>query len=170
MENAGSWSQDCNWISLLFLSKFCKGNSYDCTDLHMHFQSFSSQTVPTNSDISPQVLEKTISPLDFKTYSNLFTSSCSLIKILRTLTLNSYMRSLLAENCDASADIPLSKVVVLFQPKYMEKIRNFKPSQEDLSNAFYQLVKFYFAHCISAGPFSLHLNKSATVARLRQGY
>ena len=28
---------------------------------------------------------------------------------------------------------------------------------------------FYNAHCINAGPFTLHLNKSTTVARLRQG-
>ena len=45
------------------------------------------QTVPTNTDVLPQVLEKAISPLDFKTYSNLFTSSSSIIKILSDLEL-----------------------------------------------------------------------------------
>ena len=136
------------------------------------------------------------------------------------------MRKLLSA-IDAPAVTSLAKVAVLCQPKHMEQIRNYKPSQEDLTCAFYQLVKssqthykptskyflpielkngltvaslryeekaaeevlgckflplisssdkklikvlFNFAHCISAGPFSLHLNKSATIARLRQGY
>ena len=203
----------------------CKGNSYECTDLHTHFESFASQVVPTNSDISPQVLEKPISPLDFQTYANLLTRSSQLIKILRTLSLNLFMRKLLS-TIDASAVPPLAKVAVLCQPKHMEQIKKYKPSKEDLSYAFYQLVKssqthfkptskyflpielkngltvaslryeekaaeevlgckflplisssdkklikvlLNFAHCISAGPFSLHLNKSATIARFRQG-
>ena len=145
----------------------CKGNSYDCTDLHMHFESFSTQTVPTNTDVLPQVLEKAISPLDFKTYSNLFTSSSSLIKILRTLSLNSFMKSLLSETFDTSADISLSRVIVLLQPKYMEKIRNFKPSQENLSTAFYQLVKCSQTHFKPSSKYFMPivLNNGLTVAR-----
>ena len=41
-----------------------------------------------------------------------------------------------------------------------------------ISSSDKKLVKvlFNFAHVITAGPFSLHLNKSATIARLRQGH
>ena len=40
-----------------------------------------------------------------------------------------------------------------------------------VSSSDRQLIKllFHHAHCISAGPFTLHLNKSTTAARLRQG-
>ena len=137
------------------------------------------------------------------------------------------MKILLSENIEASAVNSLTKVAVLFQPKYLSQIRKFKPTQENLNNAFFQLVRssqmyykpsskyflpvtlkngliiaslryeekaaeevlgvkflplisssdtkfikilFHFAHCVSAGPFSLHLNKSGTIARLRQGH
>ena len=121
----------------------------------------------------------------------------------------------------------LSNIVVLLQPKYLSKIREFKPTQQNLSNAFYKLIRssqffykpstkyflpitlknglitaslryeekraeevlrvkflplisssdtklikilFDYAHTVSAGPFALHLNKSATMARMRQGH
>ena len=57
---------------------------------------------------------------------------------MTTLALNSFMNSLLSEIFDTSAVISLSKVIALSRPKSMEKIRKF--SQEDLSNAFYQLL------------------------------
>ena len=119
----------------------CNGNSYDCTNLHMHFESFSTQPVPTNTGVLPQDLEKTGLPLDLKTYTNLFKNCSSLIKILRILALKSFMDSLLAKTFETSADISLSKVTVLLQPGAMEKIRQFKPTEEDLKTAFYQLVR-----------------------------
>ena len=147
----------------------CNGNSYDCTNLHMHFESFSTQQVPTNTGVLPQDLEKAISPLDFKTYSNLFKNCSSLIKILRILALNSFMNSLLSETFETSADVSLSKVTVLLQPKAMEKIRKFKPSQEDLKTAFYQLVKSSQTHFKPSSKYFLPivLKNGLTVASLR---
>ena len=69
----------------------CQGNSYECTNLHTHFESFASMVLPTNSDISPQVLENPITPFDLQTYSNLLARSSQLMRILsncsQTLTL-----------------------------------------------------------------------------------
>ena len=121
----------CGKEDLMMYCSTCKGNSHDCTNLHMHLESFSAQPVPTNTGILPHDLEKAILPLEFKTYQNLFKYS-SLIKILRILTLNSYMKSLLSEEFEASAVNPLTKVAVLLQPKCLSKIRKFKPSQENL--------------------------------------
>ena len=113
-------------LSSSLLSEEAQWGTSSATNLHMHFESFSTQQVPTNTGVLPQDLEKAISPLDFKTYSNLFKNCSSLIKILRILTLNSFMNSLLSETFETSADISLSKVTVLLQPKAMEKIRKFK--------------------------------------------
>ena len=122
--------------------------------------------------------------------------------------------------------LTLSNSIMLLQPKYLKLIRNYKPSSQELSSAFYKIIRTsqynnkpstkYFrpitlsnalitaslryedkkaeellgvkflplvssqdtnlirvlfdnAHILPAGPFSLHLNKSATLARMRQG-
>ena len=121
--------------------------------------------------------------------------------------------------------LKLPQVAVLLQPGMMQTIRKFKPTEANLKDAFFKLVRssqvhfkpsskyflpivlenglivaslryeektaeqvlgvkylplisssdsqlikllFYNAHCINAGPFTLHLNKSTTAARLRQ--
>ena len=99
-----------------------------------------------HNSYSPQDPEKTSWSLDFKTYENLFRNCSSLIKILRILALKSFMNSLLSETFETSADISLSKVTVLLQPKAMEKLRKFKPTKEDLKTAFYQLVRSSQTH------------------------
>ena len=119
----------CGKEDLMMYCSTCKGNSHDCTNLHMHLESFSAQPAPTNTGILPHDLENTISPLELQIYQNLFKHS-SLIKILRILALNSYMKSLLSEEFEASAVNPLTKVAVLFQPKYLSKIRRFKPTRK----------------------------------------
>ena len=79
------------------------------------------------------------------------------------------MNNLLSETFETSADISLSKVTVLLQPKAMEKIRKFKPSQEDLKTAFYQLVKSSQTHFKPSSKYFLPivLNNGLTVASLR---
>ena len=121
--------------------QMCEGNSHTCTNLHQHYDSFSTQTLPTDTDVLPQDLEETGLPLDLKTYTNLLKNCSSLTKILRTLALKTFMNSLLAKTFETSADISLSKVTVLLQPGMLEKIRKFKPTEEELKMAFYKLVR-----------------------------
>ena len=134
----------------------------------MHIESFSAQPAPTNTGILPHDLEITISPLELQVYQNLFKHS-SLIKILRILALNNYMKILLSEEIEASAVNSLTKVAVLFQPKYLSKIRKFKPTQENLKNAFYQLVRSSQTHFKPSSKYFLPvtLNNGLIVASLR---
>ena len=135
-----------------------------------------------------------------------------------------FSRNIYATSPDISLKLP--QVTVLLQPGMMQRIRQFKPTEANLKDAFFKLVRssqtyfkpsskyflpivldngltvaslryeektaeqvlgvkylplisssdhqlikllFHHAHCISAGPFTLHLNKSTTAARLRQG-
>ena len=203
---------------------FCQGDSLECINIQSHYESFTSMVLATTPDVS----QNPIIPLDLKTYNNLLARSTQLIKILRVMSLHCFMTQILAHidpDFNASA-ISLSKTAVLCQPKNLERIRKYKPSQADLTYAFHLLIRtsqshnkpsskyflptelpnglivtslryeesaaeailgckflplissqdkkmvrllFYNAHIISAGPFSLHINKSATIARLRTG-
>ena len=93
----------------------CDGNSHYCTNLHQHYESFSTQTLPTLTGVLPQDLEENGLPLDLKTYTNLFKNCSSLTKILRVLATKSFMDSMLARTFETSADISLtlSQVTVL---------------------------------------------------------
>ena len=143
------------------------------------------------------------------------------MKILRIVSINQFMKNLMS-----AETLTLSNSIMLLQPKYLKIIRKYKPSSQELSSAFYKIIRtsqsfhrpstkyfrpvtlsnalitaslryedkkaeeilgvkflplvssqdtklirvlFDYAHTLPAGPFALHLNKSATLARMRQG-
>ena len=118
---------------------FCQGNSFECINIQSHYESFASMVLATTPDVS----QNPIIPLDLKTYNNLLARSTQLIKILRVMSLHCFMTQMLSHldpDFNASA-ISLSKAAVLCQPRNLEQIRKYKPSQANLTYAFHQLVR-----------------------------
>ena len=207
----------------------CEGDSHLCSDLHLHYQYFSSQDLPKVSDIVPhEVKETKCLPLSFLSYTKLIKNCSSLSKVLRVLAIQSFMENILENNSikTPASSLKLAQVAVLLQPSMMERLRRFVHTDANLKDAFFKLIRtsqahykpsskyflpiilengltvasirykektaeqvlgvrylplvssqdrqlfkllFLNSHTITAGPFSLHLNKSRTAARLRQG-
>ena len=81
------------------------------------------------------------------------------------------MDSILAGTYATSPDISLklSQVTVLLQPGMMQRIRQFKPTEADLKNAFYKLVRSSQTYFKPSSKYFLPivLNNGLTVASLR---
>ena len=82
----------CGTEDLVLYCSTCQTNSYNCINLHSHIESFSAQPA---SPVLPYDLEHAISPLELHVYKKLFKYS-SLMKILRIIALNDFMKTLLS--------------------------------------------------------------------------
>ena len=78
--------------------------------------------------------------LPFQTYTNLLKNCCSLTKVLRVLATKCFMDNILAgiystKQTDISLKLP--QVAVLLQPGMMQRLRQFKPTEANLKDAFF---------------------------------
>ena len=122
-----------------------RSTSFHCSDLYNHIESFSNQPTPPEHGIRSQFAsncdpalppkEKQIQPMDLGVYKRLFRFS-SLMKIVRIVAINQYMRDLMKEET-----LTLQNSIMLLQPKYLKLIRNYKPSSQELSSAFYKIIR-----------------------------
>ena len=128
----------------------CKGDSHLCSDLHLHYQYFSSQDLPKVSGIVPYEIKETkCLPLPFLSYTKLIKNCSSLKKVLRVLAIQSFMENIL-ENMYSitipASSLKLAQAAVLLQPGMMGRLRKFVPSDENLKDAFVKLIKSSQAH------------------------
>ena len=160
----------CGQESMQMFCSTCDGDSHHCSNLHQHYQYFSSQTLPKLTGIVPHDLKENSLPLPFQIYTNLLKNCCSLTKVLRVLATKCFMDSILAGMYSSSPDISLklSQVTVLLQPGMMHRLRQFKPSKANLKDAFFKLVRSSQAYFKPSSKYFLPivLENGLTVASL----
>ena len=151
----------------------CEGDSHLCSDLHLHYQYFSSQDLPKVSCIVPNEIKETkCLPLPFLSYTKLIKNCSSLKKVLRVLAIQSFMENILESMYSITtpdSPLKLAQVAVLLQPGMMERLRKFVPTDADLKDAFFKLVRSSQAHFKPSSKYFLPvvLENGLTVASLR---
>ena len=132
----------CGQESMQMFCTTCDGDSHHCSNLHHHYQYFSSQALPKLTGIVPHDLKENSLPLPFQTYTNLLKNFCSLTKVLRVLATKCFMDNILAGMYSITPpdiSLKLPQVAVLLQPGMMQTIRKFKPTEANLKDAFFKL-------------------------------
>ena len=121
----------------------CEGDSHFCSDLHLFYEYFSQENLPMEvGGVIPYRVNgaQELQPLSLQTYTKLLNNSRSLSKVVRSLARYNFMRDILEAVPTKPNTSMMVNSVMLLQPSMITKLRSFVPSEENLKNAFYQLV------------------------------
>ena len=93
-------------------------------------------------------------------------------KVLRVLATKSFMENILESMYSITtpdSSLKLAQVAMLFQPIMMQRLRKFKPTDADLKDAFFKLVRSSQAYFKPSSKYFLPivLENGLTVASLR---
>ena len=124
----------------------CDGDSHLCSDLHLHYAYFSQENLPkVVGGINPHRVnkEQNLQTLPLETYIKLVNNSRSISKVVRSLAKYNFMMDTLEAMPikPNTTTTMMAKSIVMLQPNMLTKLRKFVPTDDDLQQAFYQLVK-----------------------------
>ena len=146
----------------LFCPK-CSTSSFHCSDLFHHIEIFCSG--PAANDVmkaSADAKDDDVTALEHKCYKNLMKFS-SLEKLVRILSIHNYITQQ-----TKSANLAHIVAYMLCNPNFIQTVRNFKPTEVEMYNAFLMLVKTsQTLHPPSSKYFKPQLKDSILVASLR---
>ena len=148
----------------------CDGDFHLCSDLHLHYEYLENLPMVVGGVTSYRVNgTQELQPLSLQTYTKLSNNCRSLSKVVRTLARSNFMKEILDDMPTKPNTSMMVKSVVMLQPSMITKLRSFVPSEENLKDAFYQLIKSSQMHYKPSSKQFLptKLANGLTVASLR---